>query len=82
MRENTSHNNSEYRHILGSVMVGLVRQQMKKQKRTIDRKTKIQDYKDFLGNKTVLSKSQQRFRSALTNVFTEKANEIALYIYG
>ena len=55
---------------------------MKKQKRTIDRKTKIQDYKDFLGNKTVISKSQQRFRSALTNVFTEKANEIALYVYG
>ena len=39
---------------------------------------KFSYYKDCLFNNNVISKSQQRFKSELHNVYTEEVNKIAL----
>ena len=43
----------------------------------IKRNIKFQDYKDYLENKKIFN-SQQRFRSELHNIFTEKVIKIVL----
>ena len=45
----------------------------------IKRKLKFQDYKNCLLNDKIILKSQQRFKSELHNVYTEKVNTVALY---
>ena len=46
----------------------------------IKREMEFQNYKDFVKNNQIVFKSQQRFRSELHNVFTEKVNKVALSV--
>ena len=39
----------------------------------------MKNYKEFMKNNKIISKSQQRFKNKRHNVFTEEANKIALY---
>ena len=39
----------------------------------------MKNYKEFMKNNKIISKSQQRFKNKRHNVFNEEVNKIALY---